>query len=275
MKTIIIPTDFSPAATCSMNYALDMAVTIGASVILFHVYNVPVSAGDVPVLVVSTDSIHKDAETKLASLKEKVEHITSGTVKVYTESRMGDVIDELETLCKNVKPFAVVMGSRGTTGLERIVFGSTTLAATRHLTSPVIAVPIGTEYGNGIRKIGFACDFRDIVETIPAAEILQFVKTFGAELHILNVDDSQKHQKPDAEQSLLLQTLLGELNPIYHFIEHDDVEEGVSAFAETNNLDLVMVIPKKHKVLQGLFKSSSTKQLVTHTHIPLMCIHES
>ena len=274
MKTIIIPTDFSPAATCAMNYALDMAKEIGASVILFHIYNVPVGAGDVPVLVVSTDSLQKDAEAKVAALKEKVEHITSGEVKVDTEIRLGDVIEELEVLCKKIKPFAVVMGSRGTSGLERIVFGSTTLSAIRHLTSPVIAVPIGTEYGTGIRKIGFACDFRDIAETIPVAEIKNFVKTFGSEFHVLNVDDSKRHQKPEAGLTALLQTLLEELSPEFHFIEHDDVEEGVNAFAETHNLNLVMAIPKKHKLLQGLFKSSSTKQLITHTHIPLMCIHE-
>ena len=274
MKTIIIPTDFSPAATSAMNYAVDMAKEIGASVLLLHVYNVPIGAGDVPVLVVSTESIANDAESRVASLKEKIEHITSGDVKVYTETRLGDVVEELETLCSKIKPFAVVMGSHGATGLERIVFGSTTLSVVKHLTSPVIVVPTGTEYGTGIRKIGFACDFRDVVETCPAKEINNFVTTFNGELHVLNVDSSKQHLKPDTEQTAFLETMLAEVKPVYHFIEHDDIEDGINSFAETNNLDLVIIIPKKHKRLQELFNPGSTKQMVRHSHIPLMCIHE-
>ena len=275
MKTIIIPTDFSPAATSAMNYAVDMAKEIGASVLLLHVYNVPIGAGDVPVLVVSTESIANDAESRVASLKEKIEHITSGDVKVYTETRLGDVVEELETLCSKIKPFAVVMGSHGATGLERIVFGSTTLSVVKHLTSPVIVVPTGTEYGTGIRKIGFACDFRDVVETCPAKEINNFVTTFNGELHVLNVDSSKQHLKPDTEQTAFLETMLAEVKPVYHFIEHDDIEDGINSFAETNNLDLVIIIPKKHKRLQELFNPGSTKQMVRHSHIPLMCIHEN
>jgi len=34
MKTIIIPTDFSPVATNAMNYGIDMAKAIHASVLL-------------------------------------------------------------------------------------------------------------------------------------------------------------------------------------------------------------------------------------------------
>ena len=43
---------------------------------------------------------------------------------------------------------------------------------------------------------------------------------------------------------------------------------------KTNNLDLVITIPKKHKLLEGLFKKSSTKQLVFDSHVPVMCVHE-
>ncbi len=275
MKTIIIPTDFSPAATNAMNYGADMAKAIGASIMLLHVYSIPVSMSDVPVLLVSAEELKKEAETKIHSLKEKLEHITSGQVKIYAEARMGDVVDELEEICKKIEPFAVVMGSYGSTGLERVVFGSTTLSAIRHLKVPVIAVPIGKEYGNGISKIGFACDFRDVVENTPGNVITTMVKTFNAELHVLNVDYQDKRFRADTpEQSALLHTMIEGTNPQYHFIDHEDIEDGINEFAEKNNLDLIVAIPKKHKLLQSIFKPSSTKQLIFQSRIPVMCIHE-
>lgn len=275
MKTIIIPTDFSPIATNALHYGMDMAKSVNASILLLHVYQVPVSYSDVPIMLVSVDELKKSAEEKLALLKAEVEHITSGAIKVYTEAKMGNVTDELETLCNKIKPFAVIMGSKGTTGLERVLFGSNTLSAIKHLTWPVICVPPGKNFGNGIKKVGFACDFRNIVETTPAAAIKDFVKAFNAELHVLNVDYHDQHFKPETpEQSALLHTLLEEVKPVYHFIEHKDIEDGVNEFAEKNNLDLIISIPKRHKLLDGIFKPSSTKQLVFQAHVPVMCVHE-
>lgn len=275
MKTIIVPTDFSPASTNAMNYAADMALATHASLLLFHVYQVPVSMTEVPVVVVSSEELKKNSEEKMEEVKKAVEHITSGNLKVYTETTMGDVVDELEELCKKIQPFAVIMGTKGSSGIERVLFGSTTLTAIRHLTWPVIVTPPGKEYGTGIKKIGFACDFKQVLETTPTNIIKQFVKEFNAELHVLNVDyENRKFSRDTPEQSVLLHTLLEEVSPEYHFINDIDVEDGINFFAETNNLDLVITIPKKHKLLEGLFRPASTRQLVFHSHIPVMCIHE-
>lgn len=275
MKTIVVPTDFSPVSLNAVNFAADMALAIDASLLLFNVYNLPVSYSDVPVMLVSVDELRKGSEEQLESLKTNIAHVTSGKVKIYTESRMGDTVDELEILCRKIQPFAVVMGAKGKTGLEKVVFGSTTLTAIRHLTWPVICVPPGKEFGNGIRKVGFACDFKEVVETTPVQFIKQIVKAFQAELHILNVDYKNKHFRPETpEQSFLLHNMLEELNPQYHFVTDPDIEDGINRFAESNNLDLVIAIPKKHKLLEGIFKPSSTRQLVFQSHIPVMCVHE-
>jgi len=275
MKTIIIPTDFSPAATNAVNYGVDMALAVNASVLLLHVYNIPIALGDVPVALLSVDELKKAAEDNVGRLAKDLEHITSGKLKINTETRLGNVIDELEDVCKKVHPFAVVMGTTGISAVERTLFGSNTLTAIKHLTCPVICVPKGTEYGQGIRKIGLACDFREVVETTPVSEIKDFVKEFHAQLFVLNVDyDNKQFHAGTPQQSALLHTALEEVRPEYHFITRKDIEDGINEFAETHNLDLVIAIPKKHKLLEGLFKKSSTKQLVFESRVPVMCVHE-
>ncbi len=275
MKTIIVPTDFSPIAHNAMNYAVDMAVAIGADIHLINVYNIPVSYTEVPVVMVSVEELKKSSETQLMELQTSILHITSGKVKVKIESIMGNTVDELEEVCKKINPFAVVMGAKGKGAIENLLFGSTTLTALRHLTWPVICVPPGKEYGTGIKRIGFACDFREVVETTPVALIKDWVKIFNAELHILNVDYKNKGFGPDTPQETYkVHELMDDINPHYHFITFPDIEDGINEFAENNNMDLVITIPKKHKLLEGLFKPSSTKQLVLHSHVPIMCVHE-
>ncbi|MET0394259.1 MAG: universal stress protein [Chitinophagaceae bacterium] len=272
MKTILVATDFSPAAVNATNYAANMALATGADLLLFHAYQVPIAVTDVPLVLMSVEDLQKSADHKLAHLKADVEHITSGKLTIRTEARLGHITDELENVCNDIRPLAVIMGTTGHSSIDRLLFGSTTLTAIRQLTSPVICVPRGREYGSGIKKIGFACDLRQVEETTPFTAIIHFVQALQAELHVLNVEEEGQ---PDVtEQTALLGTALKDTNPQFHFIRHSDIEDGINDFAETNNLDLLIAIPKKHKLLDGLFKPSSTRQLVKGSHIPVMCIHE-
>ena len=274
MKTIIVPTDFSAISNNAMEYAVDLAKATGCSLLLFHAYQVPVSMTDVPIVLLSVEDLQKANEGKMDETKRSLQERTGDSIKIYAETKLGDTVDELEEICTKVKPFAVVMGTKGATGMERVLFGSTTLTTIRHLSWPVIVVPPGKKYST-IKKIGFACDFREVVNTTPTHFIKDFVKEFNAELHVLNVDHKNSHFKPDTPQeSILLHTLLEDLNPKYDFIDEANIEVGIEKFAEKNDLDLIITIPKKHKLLEGLFRKSHTRYLIFHSHLPIMCVHE-
>ena len=51
MKTIIIPTDFSPAATNALHYGIEMAKSCRCQHITSLILQVPVSYSDVPMLL--------------------------------------------------------------------------------------------------------------------------------------------------------------------------------------------------------------------------------
>jgi tripartite-type tricarboxylate transporter receptor subunit TctC len=45
-------------------------------------------------------------------------------------------------------------------------------------------------------------------------------------------------------------------------------------FAAKNNIDLLITLPKKHYILERIFEKSHTRELIYHTTVPLMCIHQ-
>lgn len=278
MKTLLAPTDFSPASINAVNYAADMALATGADLYLFHVYQMPLAITETPLPLISVDELREGAENRLRELQRDMEHITSGKLNIRTEARFGLVVDEIEETCKTINPSAVIMGTTGHSAVERVLFGGTTLSAIKTLTWPVICVPKGTEYGTGIQKIGLATDLRDVEETIPFEHIASFVKEMNAELHVLHVETEFEESKgqpgEEMDQTATLGTAIRELDPKFHFIRNENVAEGIEEFAEMNNLNLVIVIPRKHNFTEKLFGKSSTKKIVRESHIPVMCVHE-
>lgn len=280
MKTLVVPTDFSSVSVNALNYAVDMAQAINAGLVLLHVYNVPVSFTEAPVAPVTTvslEEVKRSSVERLEELKKNLVILTSGKIQIYSESRLGEPIEELEAICKSLDPMAVIMGSHGTTGFERMIMGSTTLNAIKHIKCPVIVIPPGTTY-NGIRKIGLACDFKNVVQSTPVEYIKNLVKEFGADLYVLNVQDKKEDeddwQEPPTMDTVYLDSMLEEVRPNYVQLTGKNVVDSITSFAENNNLDLVMVIPKKHRFIDSLFHKSQSKELITHAHIPIVSIHE-
>jgi nucleotide-binding universal stress UspA family protein len=140
MKTILVASDFSSAASNAANYAADMALAINADLLLLHVYYLPVTYSEIPA-VISPDDLMKDAEKNITELKERLHRKTNSKLNIGTEVRMGIFFEELKTVCENIDPYTVVMGSQGTTATERLLFGSHTVYAMKHLVWPLLTVP--------------------------------------------------------------------------------------------------------------------------------------
>lgn len=274
MKTIIVPTDFSGNALYAANYAADLAAMIDARLDLLHVYTLPVQATEIPIAYDVT-KIEADANDALAKIKEKLVARTNGRVPVNTTIKSGLVMGEIAGYCDEIKPYAVVMGAESTGAFERLLVGGKTLSAVRKLPWPLIIVPPFTTFKN-IRKIGFACDFREVVESVRVKEIRELVNEFNAELHIIYITDEWGNSYDDQtiEESGLLQEMLGDLKPKYHFIHEPVVETGINQYAERNKLDLLIIVPKKHSLVGKIFNPSHSKKVVLNAHIPILSLHE-
>jgi nucleotide-binding universal stress UspA family protein len=271
MKTIIVATDFSHAARNAAKYAADMALAINAKLLLLHVYQIPVTYLEVPVLV-NEEEIRNDAEKNMQKLKAELDGRTTGKLNIETEVKMGTFFHELKETCGDTDPYAVVMGSQGTTGAEHFLFGTHAVYATKHLTWPVITVPQDAKFSS-IKKVGFACDFSKVVATTPVDEIKKLVTDFNAELHVLNTGKKTAFDPDVVFESGMLQEMIGKLDPHYHFITSEKTDESIIEFAEKNHIDLLVVLPKRHSLAEKMVHKSHTKQFVLHSHVPVLALH--
>ncbi len=272
MKTILVTTDFSPAANNAVHYAADMALSINAGLLLLNVVQSPVGYSDLPI-VINLEDMMRSAERDIQHLKEELKLRTKDKINIDAEVGLGTFFSELKNVCERVKPCAVVMGSQGKTAAEHLLFGAHAVHAVKHLTWPVITVPSGGTF-SAVKKIGLASDLTQVVETTPIDEIKMLVNDFNAELHILNTGKSEVFDADIVFESGLMQEMTMALKPKFHFINNDDTDAGIMDFVDKNNIDLLIVLPRRHNLIESLFHKSHTKKLVLHSHVPVMALHQ-
>ncbi|MBC7890183.1 MAG: universal stress protein [Ferruginibacter sp.] len=274
MKIIIVPVDFSTTSTNAAEFAGNLAAFYGAEIWLYHAYQIPIALSEFAYPVVDIAEMQKAAVHELDVLKENTQNKLRRTITINTRAEMNVLQLGLNNLCDELKPDMVVMGLSGKNALTRLIVGSNTIKTVYNLYYPILVVPPKAEF-IPVRKIGFACDYREIEKTTPVTLLKKIVTDFHAELHVMNVDHNNNNPNPGkANESLLMNNLLRDTKAEFHSIEAGEITDGINWFIDKSKLDWLVVIPKKHKLLEKVFRRSHTKELVYHTHIPVLCIHE-
>jgi nucleotide-binding universal stress UspA family protein len=223
-------------------------------------------------LPVNVGDWEQEAEDLVDAWKKELIQRARGLVTITSTVRLGGFYNELETLCEKVQPYAVIMGSKGASAAERFLFGSHAIFAMKHLRWPAITVPPGANF-NYIRKIGLACDFGKPDIAVPVKEISKLVNNFEAELHVLNTDDAGHYDPQVALASGYLRGALKDIKPQFHFIAGRNTETEIIDFVRKNGIDLVIVLPGQHNVVEAIFHKSHTKQFVLQSPVPIMALH--
>lgn len=270
MKRIIVATDFSASAFNAALYAAEMAKSINGYVILLHVCQLPLSATELPVVVNAAD-LANDAERFMEDEARRLTHRTRELVMFETVVRTGGFYHELQLLCEKEKPYAVVMGCQGTTTAERLFFGDHVVPAMKHLAWPVIAVPPEARFST-IKKVALASDFEDVSANTPVEELKVLVKDFNAKLYVLNTGGEHDRDAEMVYGSHRLHQMLESLRPTYHFVKTNNTDEAIVEFADKHHIDLLIILPKRHGVIEKLLFKSHTRQLVLHSHVPVMTL---
>lgn len=264
MNTIIVPTDFSPAADNATTFAARLAQQLNATVLLLHVYQLPVPMTDYPVLMVTGEDLKKGADDGLNRAMEAAQK-KFPDVSFAIESRLGDVATEIEDAAKKRDAFALVVGTKDLSGFERFLFGDTTISLIKNSSFPVIGVPESSTIGVPQNMV-LATDFTN-VEEIPTRTIAGIAGLLGANLHVVHVEEKESKYYPEE----LMAAFTG-INASYHAIKDDDVAEGLKHYVEQNNIDMVLVLPHKHNLYERLFFKGHTKGILHAMPVPVMSL---
>jgi len=278
MQSIIVPTDFSPGAYNAARYALALAADVQATkIILYNAYQPYVSADpEMDVLLVQDITEFRTiSEEGLDRMKEKMQVDLPASVQLEVVSDYSLISNGVISACQKYKAELIVMGITGAESkLEEAIIGSNAVDVAKNSKIPVIIVPANAEYEK-LQKVLLAVDFKKVADTTPVTEIKKLLDATSAKLDVLHVEADARSAHIDLDdEKKIFNSLFNDYSPQYHFIESENFTDAINDFALNNNSNLIIVIPKKHGLFEGIFKRSHTKALVFHSHVPVMSIHE-
>jgi nucleotide-binding universal stress UspA family protein len=261
MHRIIIPVDFSESSLRAARFASEMlAGKQDAVAIIYNNYE--------------TEDDHGICINYLESLKK--EFLKKGVFTVELEHEMGgDLVDNITRLVQSYRATLVVMGITGRSAVQQAMFGSNTLRLVDKNLYPVLIIPPDSTY-NGINNVAFASDFKNIEDTTPSDLIKSVLEMFNPKLHIVNI--SSEHYVSITEEIQQGKEKFNELfknyKPEFYFISRNDFLEAMDNFVADYKIDMLITIPKHQSNTTSPFKTSRTKQLAYHSHIPILAAHE-
>lgn len=275
MNTILVPTDFSSTAKNAALYAIELAGQLNASkIILYNAYQAPVvTEPTMPVMqMLDIDSLKKISAEGMKFFRASLEQTSSGNVAIEEISEFAVLPNAIGEVCQRIGANLVIMGITGASRIEEALIGSTAISVVKHTKVPVIIIPPHARCKQ-VARVMLACDYKKIEKTTPLLPIKKILEETKAKLYVVNISKKQSGNDV-AGQDAVLNNMFKQFSPELHHLDDEDFMTGINDFAEAHNIDMIITIPRKHGMFDGLFKQSHTKQLAFHSHVPLMCIHE-
>lgn len=142
-NTILLATDFSDTSRKAAEYALDMARTFEADLLVLHVINEPVDLRGFYAPHISFEQLEKEIESGATRMLESFCKELFGDYNRFEPAlTTGVPFEEILRMAKERAADLIVIGTHGRTGLDHLIFGSTAERVVRSALCPVLTIRV-------------------------------------------------------------------------------------------------------------------------------------
>ena len=277
MTKVLVPYDFSEQAQYALDFTTNLASKLdNITVEVLHVLEIPTNTslgtmggGEMMPEIENQIFFVELTERRKKQMKELEEKFKSQKFEFKTKLKLGNAFQAISESINEEKPDLVVMGSKGSSGLEEVLVGSNTEKVVRNAKCPVVTIKSPVD-PKDLKKIVFASDFRENSDEV-AARIKRLQKLFGAELYLVNVNTPGSFE-----------TTRESIARIKHYVKKYDFENvkaeiynssseesGIIEFAEDIEADLIAMATHGRTGFLHLITGSIAEDVVNHAKRPV------
>jgi nucleotide-binding universal stress UspA family protein len=272
---IIVSTDFSPTADNAVNYAAHLASACGAAITQLHIITPPMSSPGYH--GVADDERIQTMNRAIERLKSDSERLS----KQFPGLKINYVLHEGDTpeaiVQKGISESCdfMVMGTIGSSGLIKTIFGSNTMSVIEQGDFPVLAVPPSAK-ANPPQTLVFATDYR--FSDLPAIDLLiELARALKANLEIVHIISGSEEESVEKEtiaafrERVMAYTDYGKIE--FQIFRNTKPGEGLRDYSASKKIDLIALAKRKRSKVQQFLDRGVTHQLLQKPELPMMIFH--
>lgn len=275
MERILVPYDFSDVAKSALHLATEIAEqTKNSTITIVHVIEHPTPETLKTMGVSDLDPMEELYINKLFKIvEEKLEMVIADSIYADVDLKykivIGQPFKEISDMITTERVQLVVMGTSGSDGLEEFLVGSNAERMVRFSKCPVITVQEESHVSD-IDNIVYASNFTDVPPAF-VFKLKELQKAFDAHLKIvkINTPASFTTTRHDKEQ---IENFISEFdlkNCSYEIYNHTNEEDGIVAYAQDVNADMIAIGTKQRRAIGHFFSGSIAEDVVNHAKMPV------
>jgi len=279
MKTILVPTDFSEQARHALSFAAQIAHKgEGAKIVILHIIEglgehsfnttgeVETGTGEEVIIL---NELNKRAHAAMQALinEKEFENLDMEGLVEFGNPYKG-ISKEIARCGADL----VVMGTKGSSGLEEVLIGSNTEKVVRYSKCPVITLKAPIAFDE-IKNIVLATNLKED-QTRMIGELKKLQALTGATLHLVKVNtpnhfNTNRQVEEEFEKFVTEHQLTDYTTNIYNDATEED---GILFFADKMHACLIAIGTHGRTGLLHLLSGSIAEDLVNHSHIPVLTL---
>ena len=266
---ILIPTDFSTFSKIAIEYAVGLSKDIELNLVLLHIVDTSRPAMTHLSSKKLEEAIKKSSEQDMNELIKTIKKENSHNPKISTKIVYGASIEkEVEAFALKNNIDIICIGTKGASGLKKVIVGSNAAGIIENSSIPVLTIPENARY-RGIDTMVYSSDLENLDEEFGI--IIPFAKLINAWIHILHINqDNVKFNEDFQKQEKRLSTLFLYKKIKVKELKALSVVQGINQYIADVDADMVVMFTHHTNVFEKLFRKSVTQNTAFQIKTPLL-----
>ncbi len=274
MKTILIPIDFSENALHAVNYALALFRCIRCDIYFLHAYADAlyhhVHKMELKEFEFEKEKFNNDTERKLQNLIHIITELPPNPRHRFkTVSACESLVDAINEFVNEINIDIVIMGTKGQSNDNKVLFGSKTIQVFKYVKCPVLAVPDKAVIQQP-KRILFATDYMLPYKRRELKLLNGLSHEFKSTITCLYISDFEDLSIRQIDNKRFLTESLPDS---YLYFERTGVKNKATAIKEhmqSKEINLLVMVNSRHSFLEDLLYHSTIDKIGLTTKIPFL-----
>lgn len=273
---VLLPTDFSTNAKYAIDYAAQLFKNERVDFYLWHVVRASSYITDDLITVKPSASVY---ESVISSSKKAIEGLKEDLIVQFENPKhtyntlldYDNFVDAINQVIEIEGIDLIVMGTKGSSNLEKMLFGSNTIKVIQRTCCPVLAVP-QAEIFEPIHKIAFTSNYETEYSKSEFSILKKIANIQQAEIRILHVYNEDELSDIQKQNKKVLHELLAEIPHEFIDLDGSNTYDTIHNYLAGSMIHLLCITNKKHSFIERLFNITNVEIEVENITMPLLVI---